>query len=75
MYTNIYMCIWRKGGLGYKLGRKKNRRQSHNILHKVLTIGHRFGRRSGPDGNSGRNPTTFLYGIAFLVYLAFSKIA
>ena len=44
-------------------------------IHNVLTIiGHRFGHRSGVYQSSGRNPTIFLYGIAFRVYLVISKI-
>ena len=40
----------------------------------LTSIGHRFGHQSGLDESSGRNSTTCLHGIAFRVYLVFSKI-
>ena len=43
----------------------------NNIL---TTIGHRSGHPSGLDESSRRNSTTFLFGIAFRVYLVFSHI-
>ena len=44
-------------------------------IQNVLTIiGHRFGHPWGLDKSSGRNSTTFLYGIAFRVHLVFAKL-
>ena len=43
-------------------------------IHNMLTIpGHRFRHPSGLDESSGRNSTTSLHGIAFLVYLVFPE--
>ena len=43
-------------------------------IHNILTnIGHRSGHQSGLDESSGRNPTTFLYGVAFRVYFVLAK--
>ena len=39
----------------------------------LTTSGHSFGHQSGLDESSGRDSTMFLYGIAFHVYLMFSK--
>ena len=44
-------------------------------IHNLLTnIGHRLGHQSGLDESSRRTSTVFLYGIAFHVYVVFSKI-
>ena len=43
----------------------------HNILK---TIAHRVGQQSGLDESSGRKSTIFPHGIAFRIYLTFSKI-
>ena len=44
-------------------------------IFKILTIiGHCLGHQSGLDGSSGQTSTICLHGIAFHVYLVFSKI-
>ena len=44
-------------------------------IYNISTIvGHRFGHQSGVDDSSGRNSITILHGIAFHIYLMFSKI-
>ena len=46
------------------------------LIHNIFTIvGHRVGHQSGLDESSERKSTTFLNGIVFRVYLAFSGIA
>ena len=49
--------------------------QIYAAYWQILTnIGHRVGHQSGLYESSGRNSTIFLHGIAFRVYLVFSKI-
>ena len=46
---------------------------SYPTLVGLIGIGHRLRQQPGLDESSGRNLETFLHGVAFSVYLMFSK--
>ena len=74
IYVHFYRLLCLTYAVPY-VGTLSNVPDMPNIHNIWVHIGHRFGHQAGLDKSSGRNSTTFVYGIEFQVFWGLQRYA